>query len=98
MSSSQQHRTCLDKEKQFTRIAKASARLLAPEGQSPNAAELCATMAELSGAKYVVLNSFDQEQKTFTTQALWGEKDDWMEAAAILGMDSLQQLWPSDPC
>lgn len=52
---------------------------------------------EISGAKYCVLNIFDENGLDFTTVALSGIKDHILKASSYLGFDIINKKWEYDP-
>lgn len=55
------------------------------------------TILELSGAKYCVLNIFDENGLDFTTVAFSGVKEHILKASSYVGFEIINKKWKYDP-
>ena len=58
---------------------------------------ICDVMLEISGAKYVSFNLFDENGEDFTTVAMSGLNNAVKQASSVLGFEIINKKWPHDP-
>src|SRR5690554_3461878 len=73
-------------------------RIFLDLGEEPmEYALLTDTMKDLSGAKYVAFNLFEEEGDGFETMSISGFHEDLQKAASSLGFDIVGKRWSFDP-
>ncbi|MFZ4547076.1 MAG: PAS domain-containing sensor histidine kinase [Bacteroidales bacterium] len=75
----------------------ASEELIQLQNESQDYTKILETLTDISGAKYVALNVFDQEGLGFTTVAISGVKDIYKDAVSFLGYNLINKHWDHDP-
>ena len=63
----------------------------------PDYNKIAQIMLEISGAKYGVLNIFDDNGRDFTTAATAGITENFKEGLSLLGFNVLNKRWKYDP-
>ena len=75
----------------------ASEELIQFQNETHDYTKILDALADISGAKYVALNVFDQQGLGFTTVAISGIKDIYKEAVSFLGYNLINKHWKHDP-
>ncbi|HEY5592925.1 MAG TPA: hypothetical protein VIK55_18145, partial [Paludibacter sp.] len=65
--------------------------------ESPDYGKIADKVLEISGAKYVCFNIYDENGLDLTTVALSGLKENVLNAASFLGFDVINKKWENDP-
>src|SRR6056297_2277583 len=81
-------------EKELTEASEA----FLDDGEGTNSyEEITQRMKRITGARYVVLNIFLEENKRFLTAGIAGVSTSLQKAGQILGFNPLKKEWPIDP-
>lgn len=79
------------------KMAQASEYLLQQSTGEIDYQELTDRALEISGAKYVYFNLFEEDGRSFTTKAISGPREDVQYATSLLGLDLEGRTWDPDP-
>ena len=79
------------------RVLVKSAELIEATIDGVNYEKIADIIIEISGARYVGFNIFDEDSCDFTTVALAGLPDKVMKATTYLGFDVVNKKWKHDP-
>ncbi len=87
----------VDKKRILDRLIEASRKFIQNDTEKPDYQEIAQFMHEISGAKYSVVNIFDDNGLDFTTVAFEGVKEQIKKGLALLGLDLINKHWNHDP-
>jgi len=74
-----------------------SSELIDVNAEEINYEAIADSILEISGAKYVGFNLFDEDGLDFTTVALSGIKDKLLKVSSYLGYEVINKKWKHDP-
>ena len=86
-----------DSETNLKKVLIASSELIDVNSESPDYGKIADKVLEISGAKYVCFNIYDENGLELTTVALSGLKENILKAAYFLGFDVINKKWENDP-
>jgi len=86
-----------DSETNLKKVLIASSELIDVNSESPDYGKIADKVLEISGAKYVCFNIYDENGLDLTTVALSGLKENILKAASFLGFDVINKKWENDP-
>jgi PAS domain S-box-containing protein len=85
-------------EEKYTlrKLVDTSGLFLQQKGSNVNYQQICELMLELSGAKFVVMNVYEESQEYFNLVAVAGKQDLIQKAVAWLGFNPFERRWKSN--
>ncbi|MBL8027522.1 MAG: PAS domain S-box protein, partial [Fibrobacteres bacterium] len=80
-----------------SKVLLVSTELLNSDSGSIDYSKITDTVLEISGAKYVVFNQFEENSKDFTTKAISGVNTNLVKISSLLGFELIGKRWQHDP-
>jgi len=87
----------LERESILKKTLIESTGLIDNRSEAFNFEKISDTILEISGAKYVSFNIFDDSGSGFTTVSVSGIKEDLLEASSYFGYEVINKKWKFDP-
>ncbi len=86
----------IEEKLDLQKVVNASARFLAMNGDNIDYQFIVDTLAELTGAKYAVFHTYNEDRSTFRARAIYGVSEKVKQALKILGYDLMTKNWDFD--
>ncbi len=87
----------IESQKKMQNIVIASEEFLDMLPEEIDYQKIADQLSEISGAKYVIVNIFEENGQDYTTHAVAGFKDAVRKATKFLGFPLIGKKWPYDP-